>query len=345
MRRLTRWIIAAGLLSALIATVLLLGHLLSPWFEGQYRIHPKGSVLCMAFSPDGKILALGGPKLKLWDVASRKVTSTIEGHSAPVSCVAFSPDGKLLASGSDDHTVKLWEMPGRKEVATLERHTGRVWSVAFSPDGKTLASGASEKPILRLWDVASGKQKTDLRIWVDDEDKQQDVAGIGRGEVLCVAFSPDGKVLAFAKGGALLTDLATGKVSLFSKDLDGVHSLAYSPDGKWLVAGNWNGVAKSWEAASGKELNTYRGAGNNSALMFSPDSTLLVGYHGEVTLWDINTGRQRAEIRHGYRNIFGKNWSSVTAAAFSPDGQTLVTGSINGTIMFWKVEKALKDSK
>src|SRR6266540_29533 len=64
---------------------------------------------------------------------------TLEGHEEAVTCLAFSPDGKMLATGSPDRTVRLWDVAKGKELRTLEGHTSWAYAVAFSRDGKTLA--------------------------------------------------------------------------------------------------------------------------------------------------------------------------------------------------------------
>jgi WD40 repeat protein len=76
--------------------------------------------------------------------------------------VAFSPNGQILASGGPGSTIRLWDVRGRKELKILSgQFFDVVSSVAFSPDGKTLAS-AHENGIIRLWDIASGRELNNL---------------------------------------------------------------------------------------------------------------------------------------------------------------------------------------
>ena len=127
-------------------------------------------VICVAFSPNGEMLASGSQDdtVRLWDVTTRKRIATLK-HTGSVLSVAFGPDGKLLATGCgynmtlerstprhDQDTVRLWNIRTRKHIGTFNGHTDYVESVAFSPNGKTLATGSRDKTI-RLWDVATKK--------------------------------------------------------------------------------------------------------------------------------------------------------------------------------------------
>nr|WP_309694205.1 AAA-like domain-containing protein [Armatimonas sp.] len=116
----------------------------------------------LAFSPDGKRLAVGSSKgrVELLDTTkpTYPVLHSLLGHSAfIVGGLAFSPDGTTLASGCWDQTVKLWDTVTGRELRTLYGHKNWVQSVAFSPDGNTLVSGDADGRIL-LWRAATATQ-------------------------------------------------------------------------------------------------------------------------------------------------------------------------------------------
>jgi WD40 repeat protein len=162
---------------------------------------------CAAFSPDGKTLAvrLGEDNrqfksiVQFHAIATGKDLGSFKAHQVNhISCLAYSPDGQTLAVGGIVNssvnfkpTIRLWRLQGDKrgwkEAGTLLGHEGKIWGLAFSPDGKTVAS-TSEDGTLRLWEVATGKERCCF---------------VGhRGDVWCLSFSPDGRRLASGGGDA-----------------------------------------------------------------------------------------------------------------------------------------------
>jgi len=106
----------------------------------------------LAWSPDGKLLATGSSRLRLFDPTTGALVQDIKGTS-PIQAIAFSPDGALVATGNADRSVRLYETAGGTPRGTLTGHTGRVAALAFSSDGRTLASASDTESDVRLWDV------------------------------------------------------------------------------------------------------------------------------------------------------------------------------------------------
>jgi len=309
--------------------------------SGRERARLQGHeslVSSVAFSLDGKTLATGSndKTVRLWDVASGGERARLTGHDDGVRSVAFSPDGKTLATGSDDKTVRLWDVASGGERARLKGHddgvrseasgdrsgTGGVRSVAFSPDGNTLATG-SDDMTLRLWDVASGRERARLG---------------GHGDkVWSVAFSPDGKTLASGSfdGTVRLWDAASGRerARLKRASHELVSSVAFSPDGRTVASGSLDGVVHLWDMASGYERARLQGNDERVlSVAFSPDGETLASgsFDGTVRLWNVATGLESARLENSHLD-------RVLSVAFSPDGKTLASGSIDGTVRLWDV--------
>ncbi len=247
--------------------------------EGAVARLGKGSISDIAYSPDGKLLAVGsGIGIWLYDAHSGQELNLIVGHTGWVYSVVFSPNGETIASGSFDETIRLWDVQTGVEKQRLIGHTDGVFSVAFSPDGETLASGSFDETV-RLWDVQTGVEKQRL---------------IGhRGWVYSVVFSPDGQTL--ASGGVdeivRLWDVQTGvEKQRFTRHTDRVNSVSFSPDGETLASGSWDETVRLWDVQTGVEnqqLIGHRWA--VESVSFSPDGETIASgsSDGTVLLWRV----------------------------------------------------------
>ncbi|MBD3884229.1 hypothetical protein IFO70_21030 [Phormidium tenue FACHB-886] len=319
-----------------------------------------GSILSVAFSPDGQRLATSDAdgEIQLWNVADGQPLFTCREHHHWVWSIAFSPDSQTLISGSEDRTIKLWQVNTGHCFRELQGHTHWVWAIGFSPDGQLIAS-ASEDQTVKLWNpntgeclqtlyghtggvcclafssthslLASGSVDQTIRLWnVETEACVQILKG-HTDRVRSVAFHPNGKLLATAGDDQTirLWDTGTGECLNVLAHSSRVWSIAFSPDGRWLATGSDDQTIRLWDIRSGTGFKGLSGHTSRVwSVAFSPDGLLLASGSDDQTLrlWD-STGQS-------LRTLQGHNhW--IWSIAYSPDGKRLASGSEDRAVRLW----------
>lgn len=280
----------------------------------------SNAFLSASFSPDGAQLvtvdSLG--EVELWTVSSGENGATLSDFNTALNRLAVSPDGSLLAAGGDDINGSVWEWDratGTRRFA-LAAHTRLVSGLAFTPDGKWLASSSWDQTV-RLWDTQTGRAGAAYQGFIDDLN--------ANNWLYDLAISPDGAAVAAAGEDGYL-----GKVWLFNAGsasspatLEGTpifQTVALSPDGRLIAAGDLNGAVTVWDVATQQQVAVLNLPADRTSmqaakrLAFSPDSKYLAEATdgGAVRVWDIDTRAPRFVLA-----------APAAAVAFSPDDRLL----------------------
>lgn len=199
------------------------------------------SVLAADISPDQALVALGGPnrKVKVYSIATGEMVYELKKHTEWVYALEFSPDGVLLATADRNGGLIVWEAASGNEFLVLDGHKTAVNAVSWRPDSNLLAS-CDEEGQIRLWEMENGKT---VKNW-----------GAHGGGAKYVEFTRDGRLVSTgvdrtpklwaADGNQQRAFAAFGDLSL---------RVTYAAEGDRVIAGDWTGEIRVWNAADGNQ--------------------------------------------------------------------------------------------
>lgn len=338
------------------------------------NLGPVGSLMAMAFSPNGRRLATsnGAGALEVWDVeSSQRLQSAVVSHDSRCLTLAYSPDGQFLATGSDDRQLRVWNAETLALHAVHRGHHSSVWALAWTPDGQSIVTGGADGSI-RLW---PNRPPPPREIVLNDTTANYHHSAL--------AFSPDSRWLSTGmKGGRLgLWDTHSGQFTrAISVNADNLHAAFSADSSEIYVAVGYRDVTRysvpnleerervPMEPGDGKP--TVAGA-------LSDDGRWLAGMgadpaaEGAIQLWNARTGQRVATLKGHSGRVQGLRFSSdnhwlasgsadqtarlwdlttlkeaavlrgaanaITMLSFAPDGHRLAAGGWDGVLRLWRI--------
>ena len=202
------------------------------------------SIRAIAVSSDGRYVISGGDdkRIIVWDFKRRGHVYILKGHKDAITEIIISPDGHYIVSGSKDHTVKVWSLETGKLVKTLKGGKEIITALKMTPKGRYIIT-KSNNNIIKVWDLLTGK--TLHRIYgikdpmVLSPDRQY-LAGISLHETLQVR------------------EIETNQLVREIKAHD-IRSMAFSPNGNYILTGDHDGFIKVWEFQTGRLVQEFGG--------------------------------------------------------------------------------------
>jgi WD40 repeat protein/predicted Ser/Thr protein kinase len=323
-------------------------------------------VWSLNFSPDGKKLVSAGwcGQALVWNWETHSPPGILTANRLNLWTAAFSPDGSTIVTTSSDQTVRFWEAATLAPKTVLHGHASEVWCAAFSADGKMLVTGGKDQNVM-LWptelktkpdtlphdsyspplfspdgsELATIKPGSGLASQMWNADQHVMRADSIRDGAHVIGFSPDSKcVLLFDPDEPALELWAAGgaapvqRVPL-EKPSPGGGSYANagtSPEQGFFFAVAADGQVHIWNTSSGKLEHTLQApAPPIRSVQLGPGGrqlALSLEREDLARLYDCTTGRE-------FRLVGHKDF--VSNLAFSPDGSTVASGSMDGTIRLW----------
>ncbi|NUM44656.1 MAG: TIR domain-containing protein, partial [Anaerolineales bacterium] len=315
-------------------------------------------VNAVAWSDDNQLASGSYDKtVILWDLENEVAQRVFHGHSDSVNALDWGPEGKLT-SGAD--FIYVWDTAANNSLTTYPGHLDWTYYVQWTPQGQLISTGGDGKVI--FWDEAAqaieesvpnayaGRLVTysNSRVlsggYLIDREEKKNYMLPGYSHI----FSPDGNAVVGLTGTEMAMwpiaplfetgDLMTETLTL--EEASNMQSVIWSPDGKTLATGQYDGTIILWDYNPGGPSVSIRATlpgheGGISTMAWSPDGRLAtVGSDNTIMIWDIAAQTQE-------KTLTSNSEFSIYEMSWSPNGK-LATVSGDKNIVIWDVDKGEK---
>lgn len=288
-----------------------------------WAAHLDDYAIDLAWSPDGTRLAAASAAggLTLFAATDGAVQHALPGHDDGANCLAWRPDGGALASGGQDGRVKFWDPAAGQHTASAELGGAWVEHLAWRPAGGATWLAAAAGRRLR----ALRADGTELHAFKDAPKSISAVAWPANGGCVAVSYF----------GGVCLWDADDFVAQKEFPYNNGIQSLVWSPDGKWLVSGNQDPSVHLWVPGEDLELQMSGYEGKVKELAFDHTSRwLATGGSRDVCVWDCSgagpEGREPGMLPHD---------AKICALAFQHAHGLLASASQDGVVQIWSPDR------
>ena len=297
-------------------------------------------ITALAFSPDGKTVAVSGYREILLHDVERGLQARLPGSSERLHSLAFSPDGQtLVAAGGDPARfgeLQIWDLSAKKQKHSVKVTNDSLTGAAVSPDGTRAIFGATDKS-LRLYDVATGAE-------IKKMDHHEDwptaaVFGIDGKRIVSVGRDRAAKLIDASSGSFI------ENVNLLKEPLN---AIARHPKRDWILIGGQERVPYLYRMDRPRAMRIAddstlirkfeRQDGPILAVAISPDGLhgAVASESGDVRIYDLETGARKA--------VCSGHEGGIYTLAFHPDSRQLATAGFDGTVRLYALDGKLLKS-